>query len=133
MVRAFLLLDGARADKAERPPLELKLVFLSERGGFIRGRWLADDADDRFGGADLLVSLAARQRGPTFWLGAAHEFQAAAVGVLQAVLDEGNGQLRHVYADPVAAVLLGGVNGRAAAAERVEGHDDLLLVTSRAR
>ena len=46
MVRAFLLLDGSRADEAERPPLELEFVFLSERGGFIRGSWLADDADE---------------------------------------------------------------------------------------
>jgi hypothetical protein len=41
---------------------------------------------------------------------------------LQAVLDEGNGELGHVYANPVAAKFLGGVNGRAAAAERVEHH-----------
>ena len=45
-----------------------------------------------------------------------------AVGVLQAVLDERNGQLRHVNADPVAAEFLGGVNRRAAAAERVQHH-----------
>ena len=51
---------------------------------------------------------------------AAQEFQAAAVSVLQAVLDEGNGQLRHVNADPVAAILLRCVNGCAAATERVE-------------
>ena len=51
-----------------------------------------------------------------------NEFHPAAVGVLQAVLDEGNGQVRHINADPVAAEFLGGVNRRAAAAERVEHH-----------
>jgi hypothetical protein len=39
---------------------------------------------------------------------------------LQAVFDERNGKLRHINADPVAAEFLGGVNRRAAAAERVE-------------
>jgi hypothetical protein len=39
---------------------------------------------------------------------------------LQAVFDERNGELRHVNADPVAAEFLGGVNGGATAAERVE-------------
>ena len=66
---------------------------------------------DRFGGGGLLYPAAA-----------GHEFQPGAVGVLQAVLDEGNGELRHVNADPVAAEFLGGVNGRAAAAERVQHH-----------
>lgn len=37
-----------------------------------------------------------------------NEFHLDAVGVLQAVLDERNGQLRHVNADPVAAEFLGG-------------------------
>jgi hypothetical protein len=52
---------------------------------------------------------------------------------LQAVLDEGNGESGHVNADPVAAEFLGGVNGRAAAAERVEDYYGLLLVASLAR
>src|ERR1035437_6397348 len=51
---------------------------------------------------------------------AAHKFQAAAVCVLQAVFDEGNRELRHVYADPVPAILLRCVNRRAATAEGVE-------------
>ena len=45
MIRAFLLLNGPRADEAARPPLELIFVVLGERGGLVgRGR-LADDAD----------------------------------------------------------------------------------------
>ena len=48
------------------------------------------------------------------------EFHPAAVGVLQAVLDERNGELSNINADPVAAEFLGGVNRRAAAAERVQ-------------
>jgi len=36
VVRAFLLLDGSRADEAECPPLELVFVFVGERGGFNR-------------------------------------------------------------------------------------------------
>jgi hypothetical protein len=46
VVRAFLLLDGARADEAQRPPLKLELVFLRERGGFVWCGRLADDADE---------------------------------------------------------------------------------------
>jgi hypothetical protein len=46
VVGALFLLDGARADEAKRPPLELIFVVLGERGGFVgRGR-LADDADE---------------------------------------------------------------------------------------
>jgi hypothetical protein len=48
VVRAFLLLDRARADKAKRPPLELIFVVLGERGGFVGRGGFADDADDRF-------------------------------------------------------------------------------------
>jgi len=46
VVRAFLLLDGPSADEAERPPLELELVFLGQRGGFVRCGGFADDADE---------------------------------------------------------------------------------------
>ena len=46
VVRAFLLLDGARADEAERPPLELVFVVLGERGGFVGRGGFADDADE---------------------------------------------------------------------------------------
>ena len=46
----------------------------------------------------------------SFWSGTA----------TQAVLDDGNGELRDINADPIAVELLGGVNRRAAAAERVE-------------
>lgn len=41
---------------------------------------------------------------------------------MPAVLDEANGQLRHVNADPVAAESLGGVNRRVTAASQVEHH-----------
>ena len=66
------------------------------------------------------LSPASRRRGRSRC--SRHEFQAGAVGVLQAVLDEGNGELRHVNADPVATEFLGGVNRRAAAAERIQHH-----------
>jgi hypothetical protein len=46
VVRAFLLLDGARADEAERPPLELIFVVLGERGGFVGRGGVADDANE---------------------------------------------------------------------------------------
>jgi hypothetical protein len=46
VVRAFFLLDGARADEAECPPLELVFVVLGEFGGVGRRGRLADDADD---------------------------------------------------------------------------------------
>ena len=46
VVRAFLLLDGPRADEAERPPLELIFVVLGERGGLVGRGGFADDADE---------------------------------------------------------------------------------------
>ena len=48
VVRAFFLLDGARANEAERPPLELIFVVLGERGGFVGRGGFADDADGRY-------------------------------------------------------------------------------------
>jgi len=47
VVRAFFLPDGARADEAERPPLELIFVLLGEGGGFVGRGGFADDADER--------------------------------------------------------------------------------------
>jgi hypothetical protein len=43
-------------------------------------------------------------------------------GIAQALLDQRDGEMRDVDADPLALELLGGVNGGAAAAERVEHH-----------
>ncbi len=42
------------------------------------------------------------------------------VAAREAVLDEANGQVRDVDADPTAAEGLGGIDRRAAAAERIE-------------
>jgi hypothetical protein len=72
--------------------LELILVLLSQRGGFVGRDGLADGDD-----LDLV-----------------------AVSVAQPILDERGGQLGDVDADPLAAQLLGGVNRRAAAAEWVK-------------
>ena len=66
VVRAFLLLDGPRADEAERPPLELVFVLLGERGGLVgRGRF-ADDADGR---SSLFVRSSGRESALTFFWG----------------------------------------------------------------
>jgi hypothetical protein len=94
------LLHGARADEAQRPPLELIFVLLGQRGGFVGGDGFADGDD-----LDLVAE-----------------------GVAQPVLDERGGQLGDVYANPLAAQLLGRVNRRAAAAEWVE--DDVVGVAA---
>ena len=129
LVRPFLLLHGPRPHQPQRPPLELILVLLRQRGRFVGCGGLADDMDDglgrdafhsvpgfRFGVRDAVESVPTG-RGSA---GAADEFHAAFVGVEQPRLDERDGELRDVDANPVAAQLLGGVNRRAAAAEWVE-------------
>ena len=49
--------------------------------------------------------------------------KAGLEGVLEPFFDERNGEVRDVYADPLAVELLRGVNGHVATAERVERND----------
>jgi len=95
-VGSFFLVGGACADLAERPPLELIFVFGGECGGSSVVGWLAYDV---VGGFDL---------------------GAKCVG--EAFLDEADGEVGDVDADPAAAEALGYLNGGAAAAEGVEDH-----------
>jgi hypothetical protein len=67
-----------------------------------------------------LRSIATEDGSAATGIGSRHELHPAAVGVEEAVLDEGNGQGDEVDADPPAAQLLGGVNRRAAAAEGIQ-------------
>lgn len=94
LVRALLLLDGTRADQAERPPLELVGVRLGELGGVFDRGGLADDVEVR-------VRLE---------------------GFDQAALHDGDRDVGDVDADPLPAELLRGDHGGAAAAEGVEHH-----------
>ena len=89
-------LGGAGSAKAERPVLELILVLFGElRGsGYVGG--FADD----------LVCFA----------------DVGAVGVVEAGLDEADGEVGDVDADPAAVEFLGDLNGGSAAAEGVEDY-----------
>ena len=99
-VCAFLLICGPRADLAERPPLELVFVF----GGQLRRACVVRGfADDLVGGFDL-----------------------GAEGVGEALLDEADGEVGDVDADPAAVEALRDLDGGAAAAEGVE--DEVALV-----
>jgi len=87
LVRAFFCSMG-RADETQRLPLEYIFLLLGERGDPVgRGR-LADDADK----VNVGERDPGRARSPR------NEFQEA-VGVLQVVYNERNGQLSYVYAD----------------------------------
>ena len=93
-VGALLLVGGARAHLAQRPPLELVFVFGGERRcACVVGRF----AYDFVGGFDF-----------------------GAEGVGEALLDEADGEVGNVDADPAAVEALGYLNGGAAAAEGVE-------------
>ena len=96
LVRALLLLGRTRAHQAERPPLELVRVLLGQLRCASRVGRLADD----------LVGV----------------LDLGAEGIAQALLDQGDGQVGDVDADPAAAELLRGGDRRAAAAEGIE-HD----------
>ena len=89
-------LGGTRSAETERPVLELVLVLFGElRGpGYVGGF-----ADNLVCGADF-----------------------GAVGVVEAGLDEADGEVGDVDADPAAVELLGDLDGGAAAAEGVEDY-----------
>src|SRR5579863_1417926 len=94
LIAAFALLGSARADKAERPPLKLVRIVFGELFGIGKRGWLADD-----------------------FVGFLH---GLAECVAKTALDEADGEMRDVYADPVAIEALRDGDGCAAAAERVE-------------
>ena len=92
VIRTLLLLDRARIDQAERPPLELTFVLAGQHGGFVwRGRFAHGD-----------------------------DFNFGAIGVAQTAFDQRRGELGYVNANPLAAQLFGRVNCHAAAAEGIE-------------
>ena len=91
-VRALLLAAiGLGVNQGHGPPLELVLVAPGEVAGAVQ----------------VLG-------------GAVHVEGDAGEGVLEAALDEADGEVGDVYADPAAAELLGGVGCRPAAAEGIE-------------
>ena len=93
-IGALLLLGGPRAHLPQRPPLELVLVF----GGQLRGSGVVGRlANYVVGGFDL-----------------------RAEGIGEALLDESDGQVGNVDADPAAVEPLRDLNGGAAAAEGIE-------------
>src|SRR5690606_9418279 len=96
LAAAVARVDGLGTDERKRPPLELVAAVLGKLGGAGQVFRLADDQ----------VVAAGLQP----------------VGILQPVLLQGDRQVGDVDAYPVAAELLRGGDGRAAAAEGVE-HD----------
>jgi len=104
-VGALLLVRRAGADQAEGPELELVGVLGGEGA---RPRPVHRLADGLVGGGDLGAEL-----------------------VAQALLDQGDGQVGDVNADPAAAQLLRRGDGGAAAAEGVQHHVALLARTMR--
>ena len=93
-VRALLLLGGTGSDLAERPPLELVFVFFGEfrRPGVVGG--LADD----------FIRIA----------------NLRAKGIGEALLDESDGKVGNVDADPAPIEALRDLNGGSATAEGIE-------------
>ena len=83
-VRAFLFLDGPRADEAERPPLELILVLRSE--------FVCAGEVGRF----------------------AHHLhlQVRSVGVVQPIFDQGDGEAGEVDANALPAMLIDAISKR---------------------
>ena len=120
-VRALLLaLEGLGFHERHGPPLELVFVPRGEvaRGVEVFGR--AVDFVFQFGGR-ARHSVRAVFGLATFG-GQRTARPTCAEGVFEPFLDERNGEVRDVYADPLAVELLRGVNGCAATAERVEHH-----------
>ncbi|HEX5400513.1 MAG TPA: hypothetical protein VFY06_15810 [Verrucomicrobiae bacterium] len=94
-------------DEAKRPPLKLELVLSGELycgGG--RGR-LANNADDRSStshfhssGRESALIFFGRGKLSRLTPAATDKLDAAAVSVLEAFFDEGDGELGDVYANP---------------------------------
>ena len=103
LVSAFFLFEGAGVDEAEGPVLELVFVGGGEGAS---GFEVAGFADDGVGFGDV-----------------------GAEGVGEADLDEVDGEVCDVDADPAAVEFLGGGDGGAAAAEGV--HDNIARVRGR--
>ena len=95
-VGSLLLFGGPRAHLAQRPPLKLVFVF----GGQLRGSGVICRL------ANYVIGL----------------LDLRAKGIGEALLDEADGEVGNVDADPAAIEALRDLDGGAAAAERVEDY-----------